>query len=778
MNEKPRFLEQRSWSDQNQQYPFPNKQTNSHSENHSTENKRNYQNQIQNYHGQNRSENRYDQQKRNSPNEGTHFRDNSYQTNTREKRVSSFNNDYNRENKNPENVSQSQLENENRPRSSNRNTRWGKRHRQRNEQTSNYQQRSQQMRQNFNQNNNNDEFSENNPRFNRYKRDSRDRRENFSNRRDENRSRNNYSKHRYHNSYDQNTRNENLSQKRYNSFNKNNWNNNQQTNNFKFNNEYPQQQKQQQIQEQQQQQQFNNLRPQTEQSQYPNTRNNQNFSGTNNSSKELYIGNIPPFITPKELINFINQALTIRKIVSGFNSATNARLTKSKKAAFVGFKNEQIATEALKLDGVKIENNVLRIARPIGYQEKIVTSNQQTQQNYQQPQNVNNQSNQNEIYIGGLDKEINKQDLLTILSKCGEINNLRLITDNSLNYGLVEFKTEEQAKNACQLLNDQIFYNSKLIVCPSSSVSHLKNIGNSNQIPPKSIQPNNLQRSLTSPTILQQNQQATVQNQNNFESSTGNSHQILNPYLLSKLQISDILNFNIPFTIKSSETKVDSIQNVNPTPIVVLYNIINKKILQNEQLCQNNLIEILKQASNYGIIEEIYFPRRLNNPQDTQLKRHFGKIFLKYSSINGAIFMIKELSKKVFNSRTCIVSFFQEKDYQNLSQQFPKYIILYKNNNLIFPQQYQNQNQQNKTQTQNLNQNPNQFQIKQNQILQQQQQQLYQNQQNQTHIQNKDQIQNQQDLNQYRLSQNHTRYENTPQNKNKGKSLYDNPYKN
>ncbi|KAJ3430081.1 splicing factor u2af 65 kda subunit [Anaeramoeba flamelloides] len=751
MNEQPKFIEQRSQSDQNQQYQSPNQQMNFNSENQSTENKSHYQNERQNTRSQNRSENRYDQQKRNYSNEGLPFRDNNYQTNTTEKRMSSFNNDYNRENKNPENGYQSQLENENRPRSNNRNTRWGKRHRQRNEQTSNYQQRSQQMRQNFNQNTNNDEFSENNPRFNRYKRDSRDRRENFSNLRDQNRSRNNYSNHRYNKSYDGNTRNENRYQKRNNSYNNNNWETNQQTNNLNFNNEYPQQQ------QQQQQQQFNNLRSQNEQSQYPNTRNknNQTFSGTNNSAKELYIGNIPPYITPNELVNFINQALTIRKIVSGFNSATNARLTKNKKAAFVGFKNEQIATEALKLDGVKIENNVLRIARPISYQEKIVTSSLQTQQNFKHTQNVNNQPNPNEIYIGGLDKEINEQHLLMIMSKCGEINNLRLITDNSLNYGLVEFKTEEQAKNACQLLNDQIFYNSKLIVCPSSSVTDLKNTGNSNQILPKNTQPNNLQPLLTQSTVLQQNLQNTSQNQNNLENNTGNYHQILNPYLLSKLKISDILNFNIPFTIKSSETKVDSIQNVNPTPIVVLYNIINKKILQNEQLCQNNLIEILKQASNYGTIEEIYFPRRLNNPQNTELTRHFGKIFLKYSSINGATFLLKEVSKKVFNSRTCIVSFFQENDYQNLSQQFPSYIIHYKNNSLIFPQQYQNINQQNITYTQNLNQN---------QI------------QNQNQNHNKDQIQNQQDLHRYQISQNHSVYENTSYNKNN--NLYDNSYKN
>jgi len=72
------------------------------------------------------------------------------------------------------------------------------------------------------------------------------------------------------------------------------------------------------------------------------------------------------------------------------------------------------------------------------------------------------------LYIGNLDYNVNDQQLTDLFAQAGQVASARVITDRhsgrSKGFGFVEMSSDEEAKKAMEMFNDQDFQGRKMVV--------------------------------------------------------------------------------------------------------------------------------------------------------------------------------------------------------------------------------------------------------------------------------------------------------------------------
>ncbi|KAJ3424051.1 RNA-binding protein [Anaeramoeba flamelloides] len=451
--------------------------------------------------------------------------------------------------------------------------------------------------------------------------------------------------------------------------------------------------------------------------------NRRNYGGNNNqtqndSSLKLYFGNLTNSISPQQLIHIVKNELISRSLINDPQAVLSANINMEKLYAFVYFRDEQTTTAALQLNGLALNGRILSVKRPHFY--RLSQNSIQLQQQQQQQQ----QQISHKYSFEGFIPQVSEQQLYNILSSYGKVKDFYLSKDQSgisNGYGYFEFENPSSGILASNQLNGKQLNNQFIKVQPynneatnnyiqngrsnlsndtnkkqelnnnnrnnngKNNHNHNHNIsGNNNNIREYNSFSNNIQKADYRNNNINSNNNVSNNNENHknqnektkFVDNTPNEMKsILHPNFLKNESEKLLLSFNTEISVKINKYDLGNIEGINPTPILILYNLIPKNVLLSNEKYQKIIDDIYWFCRLFGNINEILLPRPLSNgikdvktKEQTIKEKNFGKIFIKFASKEQALSACNGLSKKQYNSRSCIISFCNEDQFLYLSK--------------------------------------------------------------------------------------------------------------
>jgi splicing factor U2AF 65 kDa subunit len=193
-------------------------------------------------------------------------------------------------------------------------------------------------------------------------------------------------------------------------------------------------------------------------------------------AKRLYIGNLPPNISPFDLLNFMNAQF----IASGIFAANpgppvvDTSVANDGAYAFIELRTPQEATMSMAFDGLVFQGQALRVRRPKDYvpmpEDSLVPN---VQVDGLDIVSTNVEDSPDKVFIGGLPAHLNEQDVKELLSLFGKLKAFNLVRDShtsmSKGYAFCVFAEAEKTDTACQSLNGMKIGDKTLVVQRAST---------------------------------------------------------------------------------------------------------------------------------------------------------------------------------------------------------------------------------------------------------------------------------------------------------------------
>ena len=166
-----------------------------------------------------------------------------------------------------------------------------------------------------------------------------------------------------------------------------------------------------------------------------------------NTKNNLFFKNIPKSTSPREVYEYFQQ----------FGDISSCKMTEDDFGnhygyGYVTYYNPDDAQNALEKtkDKKLFENNIIDISYFQGKNERLLTSN-----------NTNNQK----IYINNLPDNYKTENLIELCKQFGEVKSCNIFKDNlNKNFGIVQFSSEEEAKDVLNKLDGKEIEGEKLNV--------------------------------------------------------------------------------------------------------------------------------------------------------------------------------------------------------------------------------------------------------------------------------------------------------------------------
>ncbi|KAJ6251851.1 splicing factor u2af 65 kda subunit [Anaeramoeba flamelloides] len=387
---------------------------------------------------------------------------------------------------------------------------------------------------------------------------------------------------------------------------------------------------------------------------------------------KLYVGNIPMGLLPITLKNYINQAMVIKKLSTDLSSVIKATVHNDKPYGFVWFKDKETTTKATQLDGIQMGNHLIKINRPTKWYQ------------LHPEKKPNELLNQEKIFVGGLPAQIAEKQLVQLLTQYGELKSFLLIKDpmtgESKGYAFCEYVDPKVTDKVCNVLNGSLLFDKKITV--QRAVVGAK----------KDVESLNSEKSVSLMTKI-----GSVINQvQNFDLIQNYSiiKTIIRPPLYQDLSPEKTLHLMIPLGLGTIKKDPKEIDGVTPTKVVILYNIISDDILEFEEPWKKVIEEIYRHCKLYGRVQEILSPRIMNNNNHNEnienndniklednkknIKIEFGKIYVKFMTLDESVNASNHLCGQIYNTRTCVVAFCDETKYEELSEKHKDCLFSYK----------------------------------------------------------------------------------------------------
>lgn len=192
--------------------------------------------------------------------------------------------------------------------------------------------------------------------------------------------------------------------------------------------------------------------------------------GSNNQARQarrLYVGSIPEDVKEQPLLDFINQAMTDKKLTTSSEPAAIAvQLGSDGTYAFVEFNSPEEATAAMAFDGMTFQGQTLKIRRPKDYVE---APPDEVAYGIHIPGviSTNVPDTPNKIFIGGLPIHLNEEQVMELLKAFGELRAFNLVKDTtgaSKGFAFCEYVDHTLTDVACENLNNMELLDKRLIV--------------------------------------------------------------------------------------------------------------------------------------------------------------------------------------------------------------------------------------------------------------------------------------------------------------------------
>jgi splicing factor U2AF 65 kDa subunit len=197
-------------------------------------------------------------------------------------------------------------------------------------------------------------------------------------------------------------------------------------------------------------------------------------------ARRIYVGGIPPTSTEHEIGTFFNDLCRrgLPQIVlpnDGGPPVMNVYLNLDKCFAFVEMPSVEIASAAMKLDGITYKHFTgpctLRIRRPHDYRPELVPETGPiTEFNLPEFQMVGTTvgDGPGKVFVGGLPYHLNEEQVKELLSAFGPLKSFNLVRDPGAavtkGYGFCEYFDERTTQIAIQGLNDMPIGDKRLTV--------------------------------------------------------------------------------------------------------------------------------------------------------------------------------------------------------------------------------------------------------------------------------------------------------------------------
>ncbi|KAJ3093776.1 hypothetical protein HDU96_002031 [Phlyctochytrium bullatum] len=324
-------------------------------------------------------------------------------------------------------------------------------------------------------------------------------------------------------------------------------------------------------------------------------------------ARRLYVGNIPYGITEETLIRFFNDKMIALNIGSANNlPVIDAQINHEKNYAFVEFRTAEESSQAMSLDGVPYQGQILKIRRPKDYQAPpghapgagmaVMGAGMVSTTVPDSP---------HKLFVGGLPSYLNDEQVMELLRSFGDLRAFNLVKDSatglSKGYAFAEYANPAITDIAAQGLNGMELGDKKLIV-----------------------------------------QRASI----------GATKPAITAYAPAAVLPTTFLNLNAA--------------NMEPTNILMLLNMVTPEELTDDNEYQDIMDDIKDECSKYGPIDSIYIPRP--NGGDESENPHVGKVFLKFVAVEGATTALKALAGRQFASRTVFTSYVDEEVFERVKR--------------------------------------------------------------------------------------------------------------
>lgn len=313
-----------------------------------------------------------------------------------------------------------------------------------------------------------------------------------------------------------------------------------------------------------------------------------------------------------KLVDYINKQLTkIDNLTMGENNIESKFKTRDNKVLIIEFKNNQIATIALALNGSKVridgDNLVLNFQRPNGYIAQGFKDEEVLKDDAANPHIIDT-AFKITFKVG---QEFEESDIREVLEKYASVRKLQLLKDKyskqSLGIGFVEFAVEDAPQLGIPKLQDVI---EKL----NTETMFLK-VEFSCLVPDK--------------TIIQSKP-------SNFE--------------------------NLQLLVKNEFINITKKLNV-----IQIINAVTAKDLVNDDNFQFIHDDIKQEVSKFGTVNKIKIPRPANDftPGLSQFSEPgLGKVFIEFENEDVAFNAILGLAGRFYNDRVVLCSYYDADDFK------------------------------------------------------------------------------------------------------------------
>lgn len=303
-------------------------------------------------------------------------------------------------------------------------------------------------------------------------------------------------------------------------------------------------------------------------------------------AKRLYIGNLPPNVSPFDLLNFMNAQFLASGIYAANPGApvVDASVAHDGAYAFIELRTPQEATMAMAFDGLVFQGQALRVRRPKDYvampEDSLVPA---VQVEGLDIVSTNVEDSPDKVFIGGLPAHLNEQDVKELLSLFGRLKAFNLVRDShtsmSKGYAFCVFAEPEKTEVACQSLNGMKIGDKTLVV----------------------------QRASTNPR--------TLTGEPDSESTGG-----INPM---QKYTSTILNVSTPMTTVFAHLQAMSLLPPSPEPstVVVLLNMLDITDDFEDDYYERVVADAREAAQAHGALRSVYIPRPPPKQKDEVVRK-------------------------------------------------------------------------------------------------------------------------------------------------------------
>ena len=320
---------------------------------------------------------------------------------------------------------------------------------------------------------------------------------------------------------------------------------------------------------------------------------------TSRHARRLVVSNLPPLIEDNTLVNFFNDVLYNINLGDGkLTPCVSAHIGTERTLALVEFRTNEEATCALALDGVAFEDVKLVIKRPQDYIVPALELQDTTMHgNGTEILSHIVPDNADKMMIRGLPLELNDEQCVELLKSFGDLRSFILIKDI----------TTEQSKGFafCQFQDASITD----IACEGL---HGMELGDS-------------------------------------------------ALSVSRACIGDIQRLGEGPGLQAITDLVDSSQELGPTNVLALYNMILPEEVNDDQEYREICEDIETECAKFGQVRDIKIPRA---PNSSRVPPGVGKIFVRYEDLKSCSKALQALAGRRFADRTVLTSYYLEENYE------------------------------------------------------------------------------------------------------------------